>query len=95
MPIRHDFRCNKCDAFIENEHVEAKSIKNHYATKLKCPSCGKIGTCYITWESGEAPPGRMKNEYLGDIWDKANINPTSKEYRKRVEQDIKRTKKNA
>lgn len=92
MLIRHDFRCEACDFFIQNAHIEPKTLKDHYATELECPNCKSVGKCYVTWESGEAPPGRMKNEYIGDIWDKANINPNSPEYRKKVAQEIKRTK---
>lgn len=93
MPIRHDLRCSKCDKLYSNI-VFSPSYLNEgvvvfHLNDLVC-KCGS-NIFKITWESGEAPIGRLKGEYIDDLW--KNIDTGSTEYKKRAAEEIKRKKK--
>lgn len=96
MPARHDLRCMKCDTYFPSEVINPRDIMHEgdysIIKNLPCPKGCKGWTLRITWESGEAPKGYLKQWRVEDAW--KNLDFNSKAFKDANTEAIKRGKKN-
>lgn len=87
MNIRHDILC-RCGRIFTDVFFKPSRIIDGVVTfldedRLECFECGS-NKFTIYWGNGEAPIARAKTEFIGDIWDKANIDHNSLQHKKRM-----------